>query len=190
MFSIFLMVFMILTHAIGFKQNRTLPQLHNMDSYDLYENLSKLPGISTPATSLLQEVFEGVSPKPQEQSLPLLHATQLIMDFIIKFLVDHDNIWETDEDTYLIRLGESHLYAVKCTLQQAILLNAKQIPFMAIATNNLADQNKEILRVNQILAKFPDVSLCIFQMQLSVLGFKFNFGSAYTTTDLKVFTQS
>ena len=124
-------------------------------------------------TSLLQDVFPKTNPKIPKQSLPLPYATQLIMDFMGKFhtynqFVDHENIWEIDEDTFLIRLGEPHLHAVKCTLQQAILLNAKQIPFVPVTTHSLADQNKETLRIDQILAKFPDISPCIFQIQLNV----------------------
>jgi len=167
------MVFIILTYVIGFAQNKTLPLLLKMDSSDVYENLPKLPAIATPVTSLLQEVFQKTTPKIQEQILPLPYATQLIMDFIIKFhtynqFVDHENIWEIDDDTFLIRLGEPHLYVVKCMLQEAILLNAKQIPFMTVTTHSLADQNKETLRIGQILAKFPDILPCIFQMQLNV----------------------
>jgi len=130
-----------------------------MDSSELYENLCSFPVVSIPATPLPHDTTNLCSPRMQRPELELQQKVQLILDFIIKFqsynqFVDHHNIWELAEDTYLISIGEPHLFLTRCTVQQAIVLNNKQIPIMTVLTKDIADQNKAILRLGQIIAKF------------------------------------
>jgi len=127
--------------------------------------------VSSVATPLVHDEISTSGAKLQGPTPEGHHITQLILDYIIKFhtysqFLDHTKIWQIDEDTYIIRLDDPHLYLTKCTLNQAVLLTNKQIPSSTIITNNIADQNKEIFRTGQILAKYPDVSPCIFQVQL------------------------
>jgi len=163
---------MSITQGVGYPHNLTAFSLMAMETPAIYENLPTLPVVSPIATPLLQDVAQNSTPKVQESSLDIQHTIQLILDYIIKFhtynqFVDHTNIWEIDEDTYLIRLGEPHLYLAKFTLHQALMVSSKQILSTTILANQVADQNKELFRLGQILAKYPDLSPCIFQVRLT-----------------------
>ena len=130
--------------------------LKMMDSSSLYENLCSLPVVSMPDTPLLQDKVQECSPKQQRLQLEMPQKVQLLLDFIVKFhsyhqFVDHHNIWELADDTFLIVIGDTHSYLVKCTVQQAIVLSNKQIPVMTILTGNIAEQNKAIFRLGQLI---------------------------------------
>ena len=142
-----------------------------MDSSAIYESISCLPVVSSVETPLVQDENSIFGRKLEGPTPEGHHITQSILDYIIKFhtysqFVDHTKIWEIDEDTYLIRFEEPHLYLTICTLHQAIILTSKQIPSSTILTSNTADQNKKIFRIGQILAKYADVAPCIFQVQV------------------------
>jgi len=76
--------------------------------------------------------------------------------------VDHQLIWELAEDTYLINLDEPHLFLIKCSVKQAVVLTPVQIPILKITTRDQSDQNKVILRLGQLIAKYEDLSPCVF----------------------------
>jgi len=143
---IFFTILVTATQVIGYTGNRTSFDLAEMDSFMLYENLCGLPVVSSIDTSFSHDVVKNSSPQTQDPTFEIQKTIQLILDYIIKFnthsqFVDHTNIWEIGEDTYLIHLGEPHLYLTKCTLHQALILSNKQIPSTTILTRNLADQN-------------------------------------------------
>ena len=92
------------------------------------------------------------------------------MDLIIqynnyKFLADLDIIWELAEDTYLLNLKESHLYLVKSAMQHEAVITPAQISSPKIVTNTQFDQNKVVLRLASLMAKYDDLSPCAFQIE-------------------------
>jgi len=106
--------------------------------------------------------------------LELNQKVQLILDLIVKFrtytqFVDHHTIWELDEDTYFISFGDAHLFSAKCTIRQAIILTNKQVPIMTVFTKHITVQNKALFSLGQIIAKYADLSPCIFEVQRNEL---------------------
>jgi len=81
-----------------------------------------------------------------------------------RYFVDHHLIWELAEDTYLINLAEPNLFLVKCTLKQAIVFTPAQISLLKITTREQSDQNKVVLRLGLLIAKYDDLSLCAFKI--------------------------
>ena len=71
-------------------------------------------------------------------------------------------ILELAEDTYLINLPEPHLFSIKRAVKQAIVFTPAQIPILKITTREQSDQNKVVLRLGQLIAKYEDLSLCVF----------------------------
>jgi len=61
----------------------------------------------------------------------------------------------------LINLAESHLFLIKCTVKQAIVFTPAQIPLLKITTREQSDQNKVVLRLGQLIAKYEDLSPCV-----------------------------
>ena len=78
--------------------------------------------------------------------------------------IKHQLIWELAEDTYLINLAEPHLFLIKCTVKQAIVFTPAQILILKITTREQSDQNKVVLRLRHLIAKYEDLSPCIFLM--------------------------
>ena len=73
-------------------------------------------------------------------------------------------IWALAEDTYLINLSEPHLFMIKCTLKRAVVFTPAQISILTIATTEQCDQNKVVLRLGLLIAKYEDLSPCAFKI--------------------------
>ena len=92
-----------------------------------------------------------------------------ILNLIIQYhtktdFQDHNLIWELAEDTYLITLTAPDLVLIKCTLQQAVIYKPEQIALLKITTLNHIDQNKMILRLGLLSAKYGNLSPCAFKV--------------------------
>jgi len=103
--------------------------------------------------------------------LTFLQLTQTILDEIIAFhpyvqSTNSVNFWEIDKNTFDIKIDDPNFYIAKCTLQQAILLNATQIPVLTILVQSEQDRQQMLLRVSTLLAKFHDLLPCIFQIKI------------------------
>jgi len=176
--------------VLAFAMNTTSTGVKIMYPSDIYENMGSFPVVSMPATPLSLVNSNPYTPLQQISKLELNQKVQLILDLIVKFrtytqFVDHHTFWELDEDTYLISFDDAHLFLAKCTIRQAIILTNKQVPIMTVLTKYITDQNKALFRLGQIIAKYADLSPCIFQVQRNELC---DYESSYSAVHLQILT--
>jgi len=132
---------------------------------------------TSPISSLLSEVCTNTTHSNWIFKLPSCNKIQQIKQQGINFntcagLVHPNDVWELDEDQFLIRLDNQYpnVYVTKCTVQQAIHLNTSQIPFIPYSVFSLSDIENETLRINSMFSKFPDVTPFIFELQIDHTG--------------------
>ena len=95
----------------------------------------------------------------------------LIQDAVIKFstnysLINSHKFWEIDSDTYVVENDYINTFMVKLTLHQAIFLNRFQIPAITILVPSSDEQFKLLFKISTFLAKYEDLSPCIFHLQI------------------------
>jgi len=190
MFPMFFTVWLCLPQLIDNNMNNTLLDGKVMNSSEIYENLLSFPVLSTPTTPLLKETANLCSPKFQTTETDLQQKVQLALDLIVKYnsynqFVDHQLIWELAENTYSISFGDPHLFLMKCTVQQAVVLTNKQIPVMTITFKNIADHNTATLRIGHMIAKHDDLSPCIFHIRRDELS---GIASQNSASHIQIFT--
>ena len=151
-------------------------------------NMATSPATSAllPLELLLKDVFASASKNSWKTIMPLHNKIQQIKQQIIKFhrckkYADPTRIWELEEDSYLIRLENIYptIYVTKCTLQHAIHLDISQIPLVPYVTSFMSDLDKETLRINNVFARFPEVSPFIFEVQIDVTATHISSRRAY-----------
>jgi len=112
--------------------------------------------------------------KNQNVSYPwrwLRQEIPFIQDTIIKFatdrtLVNSYKFWEIDSDTYVVEHDYINTFIVKVTLYQAMFLAQIQIPAIIILVPSSDEQFKLLFRISTLLAKYDDLSPCIFHLQI------------------------
>jgi len=126
---------------------------------------------------------ENVPPGPsnssreqKDQSMPsmwrwLRQHVPFIQDTIIKFvtnctLVNSSKFWEIDGDTYVIEHDYINTLIAKFTFYQAMFLSPTQIPVILVRAPSSDEQLKLMFRITTLIAKFEDLSPCIFHIQI------------------------
>jgi len=94
-----------------------------------------------------------------------------IQDTIIKFATDRNLVnaykfWEIDSDTYVVEHDYINTFIVKITLYQAMFLSQIQIPAIIILVPSSDEQFKLLFRISTRLAKYDDLSPCVFHLQI------------------------
>jgi len=94
-----------------------------------------------------------------------------IQDTIIKFasdrtLVNAYKFWEIDSDTYVVEHDYMNTFIAKITLYQAMFLAQIQIPVIIILVPSSDEQFKLLFRISTLLAKYDDLSPCLFHLQI------------------------
>jgi len=110
----------------------------------------------------------------QNMSYPwrwLRQQIPFIQDAIIKFasdrnLVNSYKFWEVDSDTYVVEHDYTNTFIAKVTLYQAMFLTQIQIPAIIILVPSSDEQFKLLFRISTLLAKYEDLSPCIFHLQI------------------------
>ena len=112
----------------------------------------------------------------QEQPVPYLwgwlrQQVPFIQNTIIKFatnrtLVNSFKFWEIDGDTYIIEHDYVNTFIAKVTLYQAMFLAPTQIPVVLVRVPSSDEQLKLLFRISTLVAKFEDLSPCIFHVQI------------------------
>jgi len=95
----------------------------------------------------------------------------LIQDAVIKFstnysLINAHKFWEIDSDTYVVEHDYINTFIVKITLHQAIFLNHFQIPAITILVPSSDEQFRLLFKISTFMAKYEDLSPCIFHLQI------------------------
>jgi len=114
---------------------------------------------------------------------------KLVLNLIVQYHTrrnfdDHHMIWELAEDTYLINLSEPHLFLTTCTLKQVVVFAPAQISILKIATVEQYDQNKVVLRLGLLIAKYDDLSPCAFKIMRDEENGIRNFDSVFQIQSL------
>jgi len=112
----------------------------------------------------------------KEQPVPypwgwLRQQVPFIQNTIIKFatnrtLVNSFKFWEIDGDTYVIEHDYVNTFIAKVTLYQAMFLVPTQIPVILVRVPSSDEQLKLLFRISTLVAKFEDLSPCIFHVQM------------------------
>jgi len=94
-----------------------------------------------------------------------------IQDTIIKFATDRNLVnsykfWEIDSDTYVVEHDYTNTFIAKITLYQAMFLTQIQIPAIIILVPSSDQQFKLLFRISTLLAKYDDLSPCLFHLQI------------------------
>jgi len=94
-----------------------------------------------------------------------------IQDTIIKFATDRNFVnsykfWEIDSDTYVVEHDYINTFIAKITLYQAMFLTQIQIPAIIILVPSSDEQFKLLFRISTLLAKYDDLSPCLFHLQI------------------------
>jgi len=126
-----------------------------------------------------ENVPPGTSSSSSEQKGQPMHSmwrwlrqhVPFIQDTIIKFvtnrpLVNSSKFWEIDGDTYVIEHDYINTFIAKFTLYQAMFLSPTQIPVILVRVPSSDEQLKLLFRIATLVAKFEDLSPCIFHVQI------------------------
>jgi len=94
-----------------------------------------------------------------------------IQDAVIKFSTNHSLInaykfWEVDTDTYIVEHDYINTFIVKITFYQAMFLSNFQIPAIIILVPSSDEQFKLLFKISTFLAKYDDLSPCVFHLQI------------------------
>ena len=95
----------------------------------------------------------------------------VIQDAIIKYstnrsLINAYKFWDIDSDTYVVEHDYINTFIAKMTLYQAMFLNQIQIPAIIILVPSSDEQFKLLFRISTFLAKYDDLSPCVFHLQI------------------------
>ena len=94
-----------------------------------------------------------------------------IQDAVIKLSTDRSLVnaykfWEIDSDTYVVEHDYINTFIAKITLYQAMFLSQIQIPAIIILVPSSDEQFKLLFRISTLLAKYDDLSPCVFHLQI------------------------
>jgi len=173
MFALLFTVLVTLPPNTGFNMSSVLSDLRKtMDSFDLIPDNLDLFSDARPPPPLLEDSFNTQSPLvflPDPDRRSDQQKLKLVLDVIVQYNThsdfdNHHRIWELYEDTYLINLCEPNFFLVKCTLKQAFVFTPAQISLLKIATREQSDQNKVVLQLGLLIAKYDDLAPCAFKI--------------------------
>jgi len=126
-----------------------------------------------------ENIPPGTSNSSTEQKDQPMHSmwrwlkqhVPFIQDTIIKFVTNRQRVnsskfWEIDGDTYVIEHDYINTFIAKCTFYQAMFLSPTQIPVILVRVPSSDEQLKLLFRITTLVAKFEDLSPCIFHVQI------------------------
>jgi len=122
-------------------------QPKNMTSVDKCDASPFKTTVETPITAFVNAIFQQDLVQQKKLPLTFLQLTQTILDEIIAFhsyvqSTNSVNFSEIDKNTFAIKIDDPNFYIAKCILQQAILLNATQIPVLIILVQSEQDRQR------------------------------------------------
>ena len=193
MFAQLFTVFVTLPPNTGFNISSTMSDLRKtMDSFSLIPDGLDITPITLPPPPPLEDRSYTQSPLvflPDPDRRTDQQRLKLVLNLIVQYNTrrnfdDHHMIWELAEDTYLINLSEPHLFMIKCTLKQAVVFTPAQISIFKITTVEQCDQNKVLLRLGLLIAKYDDLSPCAFKIMRDEENGIRNFDSVFQIQSL------
>ena len=146
-----------------------------MDLAQFWEVLNKVANKeNVPPEASAEPSTQPTQPNDQNVSYLwrwLRQQIPFIQDAIIKFATDRNLVnsykfWEIDSDTYVVEHDYTNTFIAKVTLYQAMFLTQIQIPAIIILVPSSDEQFKLLFRISTLLAKYEDLSPCIFHLQI------------------------